>query len=139
MNVALTRVLFAHALVAAPRLALGRFALLGRLLGDPRLGMAGAFLSLRRVLPRIYPLALDVQSYIAKEQRLGRMLDYAVIVPRLHHLYGWSADELGEPGLRQLVRDGSPIYAWPFEQRQVWRSLHAPLVARVLEHVTRAR
>ena len=51
MNVALGRVLYAHALVAAPRLALGRFAPLGRLLGDPRLGMAGAFLSLGRVLP----------------------------------------------------------------------------------------
>ncbi len=56
MNVALVRVLYAHALVAAPRLALGRFAPLGRLLGDPRLGMAGAFLSLGRVLPDRYPL-----------------------------------------------------------------------------------
>lgn len=35
MNVALGRVLYAHALNAAPRLALGRFARLGRLLGDP--------------------------------------------------------------------------------------------------------
>jgi len=35
MNVALARVLYAHALAAAPRLALGRFAALGRLLGDP--------------------------------------------------------------------------------------------------------
>jgi hypothetical protein len=50
MNVALVRVLYAHALVGAPRLALGRFAPLSRLLGDPRLGMAGVFLSLRRVL-----------------------------------------------------------------------------------------
>jgi hypothetical protein len=33
--VALLRVLFAHGLVAAPRLSLGRFALLGPLLGDP--------------------------------------------------------------------------------------------------------
>ena len=40
MNVALVRVLYAHSLVAAPHLALGRFAPLGRLLGDPRLGMA---------------------------------------------------------------------------------------------------
>ncbi len=91
MNVALVRVLYAHALGAAPRLALGRLAPLGRLLGDPRLGMAGAFLSLRRVLPRRYPLALDVQRYLADEQRLGRMLDYAVIVPRLQSLYEWSA------------------------------------------------
>src|SRR3954447_22657625 len=94
MNVALARVLYAHTLGAAPRLALGRFAPLGRLLGDPRLGMAGIFLSLRRVLPNRYPLPLDVERYIADEQRLGRMLDYAVIVPRLQGLYEWSAVEL---------------------------------------------
>ena len=139
MNVALLRVLYAHALAAAPRLALGRFAPLGRLLGDPRLGMAGVFLSLRRVLPDHYPLAQDVERYIADEQRLGRMLDYAVIVPRLQALYEWSAAELGEPRLLELVRDGSPIYAWPFEQRHVWRSPKMPFAGRVLERVTRAR
>ena len=36
MNVALARVLYAHALAGAPRLALGPFAPLGRVLGDPR-------------------------------------------------------------------------------------------------------
>jgi hypothetical protein len=138
MNVALARVLYAHALAAAPRLALGRFAPLGRVLGDPRLGMAGAFLSLRRVLPDRYPLALDVERYIADEQRLGRVLDYAVIVPRLQRLYEWSAAELGEPHLLELVRDGNPIYAWPFEQRHVWRTPQMPFAARVLERVTRA-
>jgi hypothetical protein len=94
MNVALARVLYAQALVGAPRLALGRLAPVGRLLGDPRLGMAGVFLSLRRVLPNRYPLELDVESYIADEQRLGRILDYTVIVPRLQHLYEWSAQDL---------------------------------------------
>jgi hypothetical protein len=137
MNVALARVLYAHALAAAPRLALGRFAALGRLLGDPRLGMAGAFLSLRRVLPNRYPLARDVERYIAGEQRLGRMLDYAVIVPRLQRLYEWSAEELAEPLLLGLVRDGNPIYAWPFEERHVWRSPDMPFAGRVLERVTR--
>jgi hypothetical protein len=139
MNVALARVQYAHALAAAPRLALGRFAPLGRLLGDPRLGMAGVFLSLRRVLPNRYPLALDVERYIADEQRLGRMLDYAVIVPRLQCLYEWSAEELGEPRLLELVRDGNPIYAWPFEQRHVWRTPKMPFAGRVLERVTTAR
>ena len=138
MNVALARVLYAHALAAAPRLALGRFAPLGRVLGDPRLGMAGVFLSLRRVLPNRYPLALDVERYIADEQRLGRMLDYAVIVPRLQRLYEWSAEELDEPRLLELVRDGNPVYAWPFEQRHVWRTPDMPLAGRVLERVTRA-
>ncbi len=137
MNVALARVLYAHALVGAPCLALGRLAPLGRLLGDPRLGMAGVFLSLRRVLPNRYPLALDVEGYIADEQRLGRMLDYAVIVPRLQRLYEWSAQDLDEPRLQELVRDGNPIYAWPFEQRHVWRTPNMPVAARVLERVTR--
>ena len=139
MNVALLRVLYAHALAAAPGLALGRFAPLGRLLGDPRLGMAGVFLSLRRVLPNRYPLAYDVERYIADEQRLGRMLDYAVIVPRLQRLYEWSAHELGEARLLELVHDGNPIYAWPFEQRHVWRTPHMPFVAQLLERVTRGR
>ena len=123
MNVALARVLYAHALVGAPRLALGRLAPLGRVLGDPRLGMAGVFLSLRRVLPDRYPLDKRRRAlHRTQEQRLGRMLDYAVIVPRLQRLYEWSAEELAEPRLLELVREGSPIYAWPFEERHVWRT-----------------
>jgi hypothetical protein len=139
MNVALARVMFAHALVGAPRLAAGWLAPLGRLVGDPRFGMAGVFLSLRRVLPNTYPLDRDVEYYIADEQRLGRLLDYAVIVPGLQRLYEWSAQDLDEPRLLELVRDGSPIYAWPFEQRHVWRTPYMPLAARALERVTRAR
>jgi hypothetical protein len=139
MNVALLRVLYAHALAGAPRLALGRFAPLGRVLGDPRLGMAGVFLSLRRVLPHRYPLTLDVERYRANEQRLGRALDYAVIVPRLQRLYEWSAEELGEPRVLDLVRAGNPIYAWPFERRHVWRAPTMSFAGRVLERATRPR
>jgi hypothetical protein len=101
--------------------------------------MAGAFLSLRRVLPHRYPLALDAERYIADEQRLGRLLDYAVIVPRLQSLYEWSAVELSEPRLLELVRDGNPIYAWPFEERHVWRSPNLPGIGRALERATRPR
>jgi len=107
--------------------------------GDPRLGAAGVFLSLRRVLPDRYPLDRDVDRYIADERRLGRMLDYAVIAPRVQHLYEWSVEELAEPRLLQLIREGSPIYAWPFEERHVWRSLCLPAVGRALERATRAR
>ncbi len=139
MNVALGRVLYAHALVGAPRLALGRFAHLGRPLGDPRLGMAGAFLSLGRVLPNRYPLDDDVETYLAGEHHLGRMLDYGVITPRLQRLYEWSAEELRQPALLDLIRDGSPIYVWPFEERHVWRSPHMPLAGRLLERATAAR
>jgi hypothetical protein len=139
MNVALLRVLYAHALAAAPHLALGPFAPLGRVLGDPRLGAVGAFLSLRRVVPNRYPLTLGVDRYIADEQRLGRVFDYGMIVPRLQRLYAWSAEELGEPRLLQLIRDGIPIYAWPYEQRHVWHSPRVSLIARALELGTRAR
>ena len=139
MNVALVRVLYAHALVGSPRLALGRLAPMGRVLGDPRLGAAGVFLSLRRVLPDRYPLALDVDRYVADEQRLGRLLDYAVIVPRLQRMYEWSAVELREPRLLDLVREGNPVYAWPFEERHVWRSTRLPPAGRFLGRVTRPR
>ena len=139
MNVALGRVLYAHALVGARRLALGRLAPLGRVLGDPRLGMAGAFLSLGRVLPDRYPLADDVDTYLADEHRLGRLLDYAVIAPRLQRVYEWSAAELGEPRLLDLIRDGNPIYTWPFEKGHVWHLPDMPLAGRILERATRGQ
>jgi hypothetical protein len=138
-NVALLRVLFAHALVAAPRLSLGRCAVLGPLLGDPRLGMVGAFLSLRRVLPNRYPLDGEVEAYLVAENRLGRMLDYGVIAPRLQALYEWSARELAVPQLRELVRDGSPIYAWSYADRHVWRQAPEPLPVRVIRFATSGR
>jgi hypothetical protein len=135
-NVVLVRVLYAHALVAAPRLALGRLAPLGRLLGDPRLGMAGVFLSMGRVLPNRYPLTGDVNDYLRDEHSFGRILDYAVIGARLHSLYDWSASELGHPGLRALVEDGAPSYAWPSSERHVWDAPALSLPALALSAVT---
>ncbi len=67
------------------------------------------------------------------------MLDYEVIAPRLQRLYEWSASELGEPRLLELVRDGSPIYAWPYERRDVWRPRGTPLAARALTRARRTR
>jgi hypothetical protein len=67
------------------------------------------------------------------------LFDYAVIAPRLERLYEWSAEEIDESRLLGLVRDGSPIYAWPYEQRHVWRAQHLPFPGRVVERVTRAR
>jgi hypothetical protein len=60
INLVLVRVLYTHALVAAPRLALGWLAPAGRTLGDPRLGMTSIFLSLSHVLPDRYPLGDDI-------------------------------------------------------------------------------
>jgi len=55
MNVVLCRVLYTHALVAAPRMSLGWLRPLAPFLGDPRLGMTGIFLHLSRVLPPRVP------------------------------------------------------------------------------------
>ena len=97
LNVVLLRVLYAHALVAAPRLALGRLASLAPFLGDPRLGMTGIFLSLSRVLPDRYPLWDNVAAYVAAERNIGQMLDYGLIGPRLQRLYEWSAQNSPSP------------------------------------------
>ena len=48
-------------------------------------------------------------------------------------LYEWSAEELAEPRVLDLVREGNPVYAWPFEERHVWRTPEMPFAARVLE------
>jgi hypothetical protein len=120
MNVVLCRVLYAHALVAAPRISLGWMRPLAPFLGDPRLGMTGIFLQLSRVLPDEYPLFDDVGSYLSDELSFGRLLDFGVIVPRLQQLYEWSARELDVPGLLDCMRDGSLTYAWSYEDRGVW-------------------
>jgi hypothetical protein len=139
MNVVLLRVLYAHTLVAAPRLALGRLALLGRGLGDPRLGMAGIFLSLGRVLPRRYPIDGEVENYVRDENGFGRILDYAVIRPRLQRLYEWSATELEQPGLTGLIRDGTPAYCWSADEGHVWSPPPLTPLARTLAAATNSR
>lgn len=121
MNVVLCRVLYAHALVAAPRIALGRLRPLAPFLGDPRVEMTGIFLQLSRVLPDAYPLHDSVRSHLDREIGFGRLLDFGVIAPRLQQLYEWSAHELAAPGLLDCVRDGSPVYAWSFADRTVWQ------------------
>ncbi|MDT5282342.1 MAG: hypothetical protein QOJ20_3537 [Mycobacterium sp.] len=135
LNVVLLRVLYAHALVAAPRLALGRFAWLGPVLGDPRLSMTGIFLSLSRVLPDRYPLGHQVAAYVAAERKVGQMLDYGLIAPRLQQLYEWSAEELDEPALLDCIRDGNPTYAWSYADREVW---HPPRLALPTRAIMRA-
>lgn len=136
LNVVLIRVLYAHALVAAPRLALDRFAPLGRPLGDPRAAMTGIFLSLGRVLPDEYPLGDDVERHIALEHGLGHALDVGVIAPRLRRLYDWSAEELGLPALRGLLTGQTPSYAWDLADAAVWR-FEPSWLARVARRLIR--
>jgi hypothetical protein len=139
LNVVLSRVLYAHALVAAPRLALGHIRALSRPLGDPRLGFAGIFLSMGRVLPDRYPAEDDLDVYLRAEHRFGRILDFAVVQPRLQRLYEWSARELGRPELAALAVDGTPAYAWPSGQRREWQPPPPTLAARTMRALTAAR
>jgi hypothetical protein len=120
INLVLLRVLYAHALVSAPRLALGRLAPVAPALGDPRVRMTGIFLSISRILPDTYPLGNDVEQYVAIEHQVGRLLDIGVIQPRLRQVYDWSASELGQPGVCGLLTDGVPCYAWPADDRLPW-------------------
>jgi hypothetical protein len=132
MNVALLRVLYTHALAERPRLALGRLAPLGRLLGDPRGGMVGTFLSFRRVFPRTYPLeGLDLARMIDSENHLFRAVDYGIIGPRVDEVYDFAADALDEPRVRALVREGTPSYTWPADQRHHWLDGGTRLLPRV--------
>jgi hypothetical protein len=130
----LVRVLYAHALVAAPRLALAWLAPFARWLGDPRMDMTGMFLSVSRILPDRYPLEGDLDDYIAAEHPFGRLLDRGVIAPRLTELYRWSADELRIPGVTDLVDDTTPTYAWDPHDRDPW----APPPTRLVRAVRRA-
>ncbi len=137
MNVALMRVLFAHALVAASRLSLGRFAPIGPPLGDPRLGMAGAFLSLSHILPDRYPTTDAIHTYVNAESNLGRLLDYGIILPRLENLYEWSANELQQADLRKLASRGVPSYAAPFAADIDWTPTASNRLVKALQTLTR--
>lgn len=137
INVVLIRVLYAHALVSAPRLALGWLAPLGPRFGDPRVRMTGIFMSLSRVLPDLYPLRDDVDTYIAVEHGFGHMLDVGVIQPRIARLYGWSAEELALPALRSLWDGDRPTYAWDVDDADVWK-FEPSLLAKLARRIVRA-
>lgn len=134
LNLVLIRVLYAHALVAAPRLALGRLAPVAGPLGDPRLGMTAIFLSLARVLPDRYPVGEKVEAYVELEHGFGHLLDVGVIQPRVEQLYDWSATVLDEPRLAALLTDRTPSYAWDPSDAAVWQPRPSRL-ARLVRHV----
>ncbi|WP_197746643.1 hypothetical protein [Mycobacterium saskatchewanense] len=134
INLVLVRVLYAHALVAAPRLAMSWLWPVAPSLGDPRLMMTGIFMSLSRVLPDRYPLHGDLSQYVTNENRIGRLLDIGVITPRLDALCAWSAVELGIPAATTLVRDAVPAYAWDCRDTEGWRQTPRA-AARVLRLV----
>ena len=137
MNVALARVLYAHALVARPELALGRIRAVSRLLGDPRWRGANLFLSLHNILPVRYPLdGVTIGDVLARENYLGRLIDYGVIMPRMQALFAFAAADLGEPRLLDLVQDGLPAYAWTNENHHPWTTARARRLRSVLTWLT---
>jgi hypothetical protein len=133
INLVLMRLLYAHSMVAAPRLALAWLAPVAPWLGDPRRAMTGIFLSLSRALPDAYAQTAELDTYIARERTIGRLLDLGVIQPRLDQLYQWSAAELQIPELALLVRGGTPAYAWNPDDSGPW----APTPTRLVRTVRR--
>jgi hypothetical protein len=112
MNVALARVLYTHAMVSRPGLALGRLGGVGARLADPRRGSVALFLDLRRSYPEEYPLTgMTVDELIAREARIARALDNRIIAPRLDRLYAFSASSLGQARIADFLHDGVPCYA----------------------------
>jgi hypothetical protein len=139
MDVALARVLYAHALVTNPRLALGRMRAGARLLGDPRWRGADLFLSLHNILPVRYPLdGVSITELLAAENNAGRLIDYGVILPRMQALYDFAAADLQEPRILDLIREGFPVYAWTYEERHAWRTARARRARSVLSWLTSA-
>jgi hypothetical protein len=139
MDVALGRLLYMHALVTRPRLALGRLQAAGRLISDPRWRSAGLFLSLPNVLPDRYPLtAISISDILKAENCAGRLIDYGVILPRIQALYEFAAADLQQPRLLSLIQDGFPVYAWDYRQRHAWTTARARTARSVLFWLTSA-
>ena len=128
LNLILVRVLYAHALVVAPRLALSWLSAIGPAMGDPRLAFTGIFVSLSRVMPRTYPLAKSLEWYVDNEHGVGRLLDLGLVLPRLDALYAWSAAELKIPELTTQLVGGVPAYAWDPADSLCWNPSPGRLV-----------
>jgi hypothetical protein len=139
MDVAIARLVCVHAMVIRPRLAVGRLAPAGRLIGDPRWRGADLFLTLHNILPDRYPLTgFSIDQILALENYAGRLIDYGVILPKMQALYEFAAGDLDEPRLLDLVRNGFPVYAWPYEDRNAWTTTRARSVRSVLSWLTSA-
>ena len=87
--------------------------------------------------PRGYPLdGLTIQEILDSENSLGRLVDYGVILPHARAVYEHAASVLNTPQLLDMLRDGSPVYAWPYDERHVWTTKRAPLAMRTVRKLT---
>jgi len=108
MNVVLYRVLFAHALIANPALALGHLGFLGRLLGDPRSDVVDLIVRIPDFYPRQYPMAPGHERGVL--DAVVDCIDDVVVQRHIDALYAFEADVLGLPELASLVCDGRVCY-----------------------------
>lgn len=140
IDVTLARLLFVHAMVVRPRLALGRYLWpIGPLAGDPRTPSVGAYLSLRNVVPDSYPLeGQSITEVLDAENFWGRLIDYGVLLPRVRELYEFAAADLGHPHLRDFIADGCPAYAWPADRGEVWTQRRYRRLGAVVRGVANA-
>jgi hypothetical protein len=137
INVALIRAIYAQALVAAPRFALGVFSPLGPVLGDPRRRSIGLFLDLHNQFPDPYPPhGWSMDDVLARHGRLAQVIDLGLIPSDMTELYRFAAAALGEPRIETLVCDGTPCYAWPAEERQPWLVGATRPLARAIARAT---
>jgi hypothetical protein len=122
MDVTLGRVLFIHGILMDPRSVLGPvFWPLGRILADPRSLSVDVYLSLRNILPDTYPIAgQTITEILDAENFAGRLIDYGILLPRAQALYESAAADLDEPRLYGFIENGSPTYAWSYDDRGVW-------------------
>ena len=80
---------------------------------------------------------ISVDEILALENTLGLLVDYGIILPRMAAVYAFAATDLAQPELLNWVRDGALVYAWPYEDRRVWRTDRASLARHVLRALTR--
>jgi hypothetical protein len=84
-----------------------------------------------------YPLVgLTIQEILDAENHLGRLLDYGVILPHVRAVYERAASALDTPQLLDMLRDGAPVYAWPYEARQAWTTTRTPRAIRTVRKLT---
>ena len=140
MNVVLVRVLYAHALVLDGDLALGRLYFPGAA-GRPSAvaGSAGVVVDERRFARSVSDRwrrgggdhrqgeQARPDDGLRGDRRAGRR---AVRV---------LARALDEPRLLDLVNDGAPAYAWPADQRHVWKPQAQRRFTSLIEFLTRPR
>ena len=52
-------------------------------------------------------------------------------------VYDRAASELAAPQLVEMLRDGAPVYAWPYEERHVWTATRARVAIGAVKRLTR--